>query len=93
MKYTKGPWKAGKRTSESGKIDLIPVGRDDYTVCSIHCYGDNAEDNAALIAKAPEMLEALKAIAELASFPGLFRKDLERIINEAEGNTVIKYSE
>jgi len=69
-KHTQGPWIVGKRVAEPGKIDRILVGREgqpgmvEYTVASIHGYSENADDNARVIAAAPELLSYLKEAVE-----------------------------
>ena len=55
--HTKGPWLVLDRILAPGKIDLIPVGKADYTVATVHCYGENADSNARLIAEAPSLLD------------------------------------
>ena len=60
-KHTPGPWKVQWTKKESGKVDLILVGKgEDYTTAFVPCFGDNAELNASLIAAAPDLFEALK---------------------------------
>lgn len=74
-KHTPGPWKVGQRIDNPGQIDLIRVGVPseepgyvEYSVASVHCYGESAEANAALIASAPDLLNALKRL--LGHVPG-----------------------
>jgi hypothetical protein len=60
-KHTPGPWNVQWTKKEAGKVDLILVGPgSDYTTAFVPCFGDNSDQNASLIAAAPEMLEALK---------------------------------
>jgi len=57
--YTKGNWRAN-----SG---VIYVEETDASVCYVASYGEDdneAEDNARLIAAAPDLLEACEAICE-----------------------------
>ena len=70
-KHTPGPWKAVKSATEH--IDNEP----DYDVFADHaepglklpciCVGPNAEANAALVASAPDLLEALYQSYEVLS--------------------------
>ena len=62
MKHTPGPWVRSERIKQAGKVDFIRVGRPDYDVARVICYGENAELNADLISAAPELLEAARAV-------------------------------
>lgn len=55
MSATPGPW--------TFNDDDWSVEAGHHIICEMH--GDNAEANARLIAAAPELLEALKALAQL----------------------------
>ena len=70
MKYTPGPWEVVKTTFENGKsrIEVLRAGYSE-PICHVHYTGTcnrwryvlPVEDNAALIAAAPNLLEACKA--------------------------------
>lgn len=84
-KHTLGPWQVVPATEHHGPFVTT---EDDRSVCDLYamsgpgsiggggkpkpCSFHNAEANAALIAAAPDMLEALKALdtAWADSFPG-----------------------
>ncbi len=103
MSFTRGPWAIGRRIHTDGMIDRIPVGIPEsnfgvvcYTVASVHCYGDNAESNAHLIAASPEMFQALLMVRDadedcikdgVPGMPELARKRLDAAIAKAEGRS------
>jgi hypothetical protein len=73
-KHTPGPWFVGANTNNDGGVSIVS---DEARVCVVDAIGkfprgqgwnhqDAARDaNARLIAAAPDMLEALKAISEV----------------------------
>lgn len=56
-KHTPGPWRVSSEPGKSGAVIT-----DKITICNCG-YGADAEADARLIAKAPEMLEALRISA------------------------------
>ena len=70
--HTKGPWHTGQGNGEgsifceSGRMRLESGGTTLYPVCAISRGWDEGEDaaNAHLIAAAPDLLEALREMAE-----------------------------
>ena len=70
--HTKGPWHTGQGNGEgsifceSGRMRLESGGTTLYPVCAISRGWDEGEDaaNARLIAAAPDLLEALREMAE-----------------------------
>ena len=69
-KFTKGPWIVREEPSSDGHPVISPVGG--YAICQSWNQGEtyDANANAALIAAAPEMYEALNELQQL------FRDDL-----------------
>ena len=57
-KHTPGPWKFGETPSLDGQGIAFEVDTDDFTIA--HVYPTFDSGNAALIAAAPDMYEALK---------------------------------
>jgi len=98
MKHTEGPWEIGK--CNSGPVSgTIPIHTHDYMesyrsgmlVCSVYGTATFSEANARLIAAAPELLEALKAMMRLTvSDNGEYLADAitdmaQAALNKAEG--------
>lgn len=88
-KYTPGPWTL-KPCIGNG---LFSLNADSAAVATLTMRGSDDKDaNARLIALAPEMLAALKAIAQSAPLVGLSRAlelDIQNaiaVINKAEGD-------
>lgn len=67
MEYTKGDWKVTDYGSHIriGAVSTVEEGELDEHVCIIH---NISEANARLIAAAPDLYEALKAIGEEPNF-------------------------
>jgi len=59
-RYTPGPWTVGFpwKVTEPGRI----IGADSSKVATVHRTAGDVDANAALIAAAPELLEALMAV-------------------------------
>ena len=67
MEYTKRNWKAEDRTTRSElgyKVESIMISANGRTVAEVGCWRDreNPEADARLIASAPDLYEALKAL-------------------------------
>lgn len=59
-RFTPGPWRAKRTEYSAGNWDILAfVGRE-HPICQTSCY--DAEANARLIAAAPDLLEALRAL-------------------------------
>jgi phosphopantetheinyl transferase (holo-ACP synthase) len=62
-KFTSGPWKILSTVWASGQISQIKIGVSregiDYATAMIPSFGASSEANAALVAAAPDLLEAL----------------------------------
>ena len=59
-KHTPGPWSVGNPTGFRNQISIEPA------IGCVYGAGDEIAANARLIASAPDMLEALEAIADFA---------------------------
>ena len=59
MKHTPGPWKQGEGLENNLKTDVF-IGP--------HCIDVGTEEDAALMAAAPEMLEALNSIRDILAY-------------------------
>jgi hypothetical protein len=59
-KHTPGPWKFGETPSLDGQGIAFEVDTDDFTIA--HVYPAFDSGNAALIAAAPDMYEALQTV-------------------------------
>jgi hypothetical protein len=75
-KHTPGPWKIGD-------FGLILGGKNDSIIATLE--GINRDDNAKLIASAPELLEACKEALEKSHDPAVEIILIEAIA-KAEGN-------
>jgi len=63
MKYTKGEWKVGEPFDKAGSV--IPIyGADRSEVARVFIHNGEQFANAHLMARAPELYEALKEISE-----------------------------
>ena len=90
MKYTKGPWQVGDLVENDYEPRHVEVkGPDDVKLIAKAVYGQTDEDcatNAHLIAAAPELLEACKAVGDaMLKTQGFMPNFLEQAINKAEG--------
>ena len=65
-KHTPGPWIASATNSKFGSWGVFTKGAM-YGVLDASAPGINSEANARLIASAPELLEALKAVSNAAN--------------------------
>jgi hypothetical protein len=63
MAHTPGPWKAGK--SFSGFVDITT--EDHYIIANV-LPTNNQDDNARLLAAAPDLLAACNLISRIANF-------------------------
>jgi hypothetical protein len=83
--YTPGPWQATKWANGFE----ISAPDEHYTIAKLSgC--NNAENNARLIASAPELLEALRAMLEMTTDNRTHGKEIYRacaVIQEAEGQS------
>ena len=68
-KHTPGPWAADMEPTDDGQIYVYPAKYPEYDndrkdICDVHAYhgSEQRDANAALIAAAPELLEALNEI-------------------------------
>jgi hypothetical protein len=89
-KHTAGPWKA-YRTDESNKRLPLTVGMDEGNEAKI--FGDNTEANARLIAAAPELLEAIKAVlAETQAAEGFYMEKAFQLLDwlKDHGNDLMR---
>ncbi|MCK5605076.1 hypothetical protein KAR91_24515 [Candidatus Pacearchaeota archaeon] len=94
MKHIKGPWKAGEIIENDFEPRHIVIrGQNGIKMIAKAIYGQTdkeREDNAHLIAAAPELLEALKFIVEYVDDQGEWShldafKQANKAINKAEG--------
>ncbi len=85
MKHTPGPWVVKKTTELDSRERLYLVqDTDKWDVCALHGNYDGQEATARLIAAAPDLLAAAKAMFE----EGAHGFDMLRAaIAKAEGNT------
>ena len=98
-KHTPGPWRIGRL--ESWEMDGTPFRRvyfpnsaakylEDQPVQEAHIRGDNCDENAMLIAAAPDLLHALDEAIEWDShddmgWPALWLEKAETAIAKAKG--------
>lgn len=72
--HTPGPWTFNIRPSHCGSIAYVTTDRDRIEICVL--YGDDQQiANARLIAAAPELLAALKAMS-VAFNVAMFRREI-----------------
>lgn len=93
--HTPGPWKVEDHTVTHSKFALRIVSNErDIDIADLNCDGTDREAKAAtkadasLIAAAPEMYEALKAVVEqlrVAKFDGPWLDHAKAAIDKAEG--------
>ncbi|MCK5614162.1 hypothetical protein KAR91_70510 [Candidatus Pacearchaeota archaeon] len=91
MNHTKGKWKIAK--SGNYVFKLCIVAEDGGSVCHITDWSE-AESNAKLISKAPEMLEALKSMVLCSNYeeakklygnsPSHWTRTVESLLKEIE---------
>lgn len=62
--HTKGPWMAAARPSSVVGWPVVAPADMGRSVCNVTVGHDQSEANARLIAAAPELLEALKIVAQ-----------------------------
>ncbi len=92
MKHTPGPWKVAKGMAIETADGKVAVGSAGPRACGPY-FVTECEANAALIAAAPELLQALKNIIQSAPLVGLplaLEKDIQSatyVIARAEGKT------
>ena len=83
--HTKGPWRLNGKRVEYGPI----IAGDGFCVAIVSRDPREAEENARLIAAAPELLEAMKnALGDLSHIPAECvpdATDRERLITAASG--------
>lgn len=79
--YTKGPWEYKPEHSQP-ELDLYRIKSKDGTACFL----TGNENNAALIAAAPEMFEALVKLAEDPETPHHVADFILPILNKAKGS-------
>lgn len=92
-KHTLGPWNISAEHSDDRHIVIDLGERKGCVLIERHIVGHDMSDqaNAALVAAAPEMLEALKRIIQSAPFNGLplaLETDIQNachVIAQAEG--------
>ena len=60
--HTKGPWQISHKTKQG----IFIVTKNKYLTCIAHCDTLERDDNARLIATAPELLTTLKELKEQA---------------------------
>ena len=86
-KHTPAPWKYDTHTSLSGgrTNHIVQRGRSGGFVVK----GNNAEQDARLIASAPELLEALKALARLDITAGGVQDKADNSVVYARDKSVI----
>lgn len=82
-KHTAGPWKVNKY-KKSQVIFATPDDDNNWGKAEID--GMNLEANAALIAAAPEMYEAIKEALERGNFAMDIHNKLSKALVKAEGN-------
>ena len=76
MKHTPGPWTAGWTVNTDGEPILTVDDAEEWTVCVVDDQNGQGEANARMIAEAPAMLKALRALAdELDSAYGYWRRE------------------
>lgn len=85
-KHTPGPWSIGQTTTERYPRKPIKGPNVEY-ICDVEIRAQNpASDNAALIAAAPELLEALKGcIKSLRALNIQLNPALDALVAKAEG--------
>jgi hypothetical protein len=98
--HTKGPWHIGQGNGEgsifceSGRTRLESGGTTLYPVCDIVRGWDEAEDlaNAHLIASAPDLLAALRTIANMKCDGDLWHgnEDGENVTNDEEHDAFVE---
>ena len=81
MTHTKGPWRLGSASAHSGKARIVQL--DGRTICRMEL--DSIEQDARLIAAAPELLETLKVAREILERNGIARHEIAAAIAKAEG--------
>lgn len=83
FKGTEGKWKVidGKSSGKQVVSDSAPKNR--MTVAS--CGGQRREENASLIAAAPELLEALQSLLETQILPDFHAEKFRRVVAKALG--------
>ena len=64
-KHTRGPWKVGDSTEPHDKRLWIQCKGNGHTIARMADAGQKGKANACLIAAAPDMLEALRAMQEM----------------------------
>jgi len=90
-KHTPGPWHKGTGNgegsvySETGRARLETGGTTLYPICAINHGWNEEEDtaNAQLIAAAPELLEALLGLCNVATHPNCTKSQIRTIAREA----------
>jgi len=85
MNYTKGEWTARKVPRDSNKLNIMC--NETFIATPYIAYGQ-MEANAHLIAAAPEMYEALKAVTNTGAWqrmPEYVIKDIVKALAKAEG--------
>jgi hypothetical protein len=88
--HTAGTWKA-YRTDETNKRLPVTVSMDEGNEAKI--FGDNTEANARLIAAAPELLEAIKAVlAETQAAEGFYMEKAFQLLDwlKDHGNDLMR---
>lgn len=68
--HTPGPWTVEEGYSGSGPWDRLTVGDGHVVVCTVNRDIPAGQDNARLLAAAPELLAALQKIASLEATGG-----------------------
>lgn len=89
--YTPGPWKydpgAGCKRIKGGKSGAHRQAQYNDVAYTVGCYREEVDEaNARLIAAAPELLEALEALADsyFQMFPGSIPDYHQGLLNKAD---------
>lgn len=96
--HTPGPWELGALVNnDEGVLHRQVIARSQSSVsgatitpaiCTVSGYSSRRDDNARLIAAAPDMLELLKSLWELRgqiNHDSIIWKEVKQVITKAEG--------
>ncbi len=81
-KHTPGPWKVQRREGYVGQWEVVSTCETEWWIADAAPYNERQEENARLIAAAPELLEALEAVLYWAELIAGDTTDKEAAANE-----------